>query len=209
MLFNKAQATLSERRFPEFVALASTQNASSGTTLVINKPTGTVQGDLMVAFMASNASASWSGDTGWTEVVDQAGTRPALRVAYKVAGASEGGSYTFTASVSEPHSGSILTYRYASYDGVSSLVTGADPLVVPSISPASKAILLAFGAISSASVTLGTPSGMTAVVTENDSTSPSYIICSQSVSPGSTGTRSISTGSTVNVAGVMLTIAPA
>lgn len=196
---------------PVFVASASTQNTSSGTTLVINKPTGTAEGDLMIAMMCvSGNNPTWTGDTGWTELADETTDNPSLRVAYKVAGESEGASYTFTANKSQTNAGSILTYRYAAYDTIAGAFTvGANPLVLTSISPSlSQSLLLAIGARSSGNITLGTPTSMTARVTDNGATSPSYIVCDQLVAKGPTGTRSMSTGSTASVAGIMLAIKP-
>lgn len=197
---------------PEFVASASTQTNTQVTTLTINKPTGTVEGDLMVAVMARDGASgqTWTGDTSWTEVADQTSATPSLRIAYKVAGASEGSSYTFTVSSSGTLSGAILTYRYAAYDTIAgAFTTGANPLVLTSISPTqSQSTLLACGARRAASITLGTPTSMTARVTDSDSTSPSYIVCDQNVAKGPSGTRSMSTGSTADVAGIMLSIKP-
>jgi hypothetical protein len=194
---------------PEFVASASTQNASTGTALTINKPTGTVEGDLMVAVMcASGGNATWTGASAWVETADYT-QRPDLRIAYKIAGASEPSSYTFTVSSSLTNSGTILTYRYAAYDTIGTFTAGTNPLILPSISPSeSQSILIATGARDAASVTLGTPTSMTARVTDNDGTAPSYIVCDQTVAKGPTGTRSMSTGSTSEVAGIMLSIKP-
>lgn len=195
---------------PEFVASASTSNSNGSSTLVISKPTGTAEGDLMVAVMASDGTVTWSGDTGWTELADQ-GSTPSLCVAYKIAGASEGPSYTFTSSNNTRKlSGSILTYRYAAYDVISSFVQDTNPLVIPSISPSqSQSILLATGARNTTSVTPTTPVGMTAVVTDSDANSPAYIICSQVTPKGSTGTRSINVSSNNGgTAGIMLAIKP-
>lgn len=194
---------------PEFVASASTQNTSNSNTLTINKPTGTVEGDLMVAVMADGSSSeSWTGDTGWTEVADQGTTKPSLRLAYKVAGASEGASYTFTHLRSASLSGCILTYRYAAYDTIGSFTTGTDPLILPGISPSeSQSILIAAGARFSPSITLGTPTSMTARA-KVEGAEPSYIVCDQTVAKGPTGTRSMSTGSTNNVSGIMLALKP-
>ena len=200
---------------PVFVASATGMNAGgggggSGQLLTINKPTGTVEGDLMIALMSAETNSTWTGDTGWTEVLDQ-GTNPSLRVAYKSATASEPSSYTFTNnSNTNGKSGAILTYRYAAYDVIAGAVTtNANPLVLASISPSlSQSVLIAFGARDGASITLGTPTSMTARVTDADSTSPSYIVCEQRVAKGPTGTRSMSTGSTTNVAGIMLAIKP-
>lgn len=196
---------------PEFIASASTSNAVNVSTLVINKPTGTVEGDLMVAAMACDSgSRTWTGDTGWTEAADQ-GVDPDLRIAYKVAGASEPSSYTFTPSGSQRLSGCILTYRYAAYDTIAgSFTTGADPLILTSINTSlSQSTLIAVGARSAASITLGTPAGMTARVTDADANDPSYIVCDQPVAKGPTGTRSMSTaGSSTGVSGIMLAIKP-
>ncbi len=195
---------------PTLIATAQTQNAATGATLVINTPTGTADGDLMVAVMAASGAVTWTGDTSWTEPADQ-GSSPSLRIAYKTAGASEPSSYTFTASTAlQRLSGCILTYRYAAYDTIAgAFTTGADPLILTSISPtASQSKLIAAGARAINSVTLGTPISMTAQVTDADGTTPSYIVCDQKVSSGSVGTRSMSTGSTTSVAGIMLAIKP-
>lgn len=198
---------------PEFIASASTQNTVVGN-LVIAKPTGTVEGDLMIAAMAADVGATWTGDTGWTEIAAQgsgASNGPGLRIAYKVAGASEGSSYTFVSSSTRAGiGGCILTYRYASYDTIAgAFTTAATPLVLTSISPsASQSILIAVGGRTSASITLGTPTSMTARVTDNDATAPSYIVLSQTVAKGPVGTRSMTTGATSGVSGIMLSIKP-
>jgi len=193
---------------PEFVGIASTNPADSSVTITINKPSGTLEGDLMVAVMASDSNTTWTGDTGWTEIFDQGGA-PWLRVAYKIAGASEGASYTFTASSNNILTGGIITYRYAAYDTVGSVVNGVDPLTLPSISPSqSQSILLAFGGRNAANVTVSTPTSMTARITDSNARAPSYRLCSQTVAKGPTGTRSMSTGSTTAVAGIMLAIKP-
>ncbi len=195
---------------PEFVASTNTQITTITSTLVINKPAGTIEGDLMIAAMAADAnSRTWTGDTGWTELVDQ-GVSPDLRLAYKVAGPSEPSSYTFTISGGQRISGCIVTYRYAAYDTIAgAFTTGGNPLLLTSLSPtASQSVLLAVGARAAASITLGTPTSMTARVTDNDGTAPSYVFCDQVVANGPTGTRSMSTGSATNVAGIMLSIKP-
>ena len=194
---------------PVFVASATTNPTSPASTLTINKPTGTLEGDLMVAVMCADGNITWTGDTGWTEVSEQGGA-PWLRIAYKVAGASEGASYTFTASSSgNTLSGGVVTYRYAAYDTIGSIVQGANPLVLASIPPSqSQSILLALGGRNEASVTMGTPTSMTARITDNNSRAPSYKLCSQTVAKGPTGTRSMSSGSSTAVAGIMLAIKP-
>jgi hypothetical protein len=105
---------------PTYIASAKTATNSTNT-LVISKPSGTIEGDLMVAFMTVRSERTWTGDTGWTEVVNRTSS-PATRVAYKIAGASEGSSYTFTISDSSANvNGTILTFRNAAYETASSI----------------------------------------------------------------------------------------
>lgn len=194
---------------PEFVAVANTQNTASGSSLVISKPTGTAQDDLMIAVMsAGGQSSTWTGDTGWTEVADN-GNSPDLRVAYKVAGASEGSSYTFTfGSSATTLAGSILTYRYGTYDTISSITFG-NPLVTSSINTAaSQSLLFLFATRAAASITLTLPASMTSRVLDNDITAPSYRVCDQVVANGATGQRSVTTGSATNTNGIVLSIKP-
>ncbi len=198
---------------PEFVAVSNTSNSTNGTTLVIAKPSlpnPVIEGDLMIAVMACDTNArTWTGDTGWTEVADQ-GADPDLRIAYKVAGATEPSSYTFTLSGSQKTTGCILAYRYAAYDTIAgSFTTAASPLLLSSVSPSlSQSILLAAGARSATSITLGTPTSMTARFTDADANDPSFIVCDQTVAKGPTGVRSMTTGSTTGVSGIMLAITP-
>ena len=197
---------------PTFVASASQQNTANSLSITINKPTGTIEGDLMIGVMSGDIASSrtWAATTGWTEIAAYTGTT-ALRVVYKVATASEPSNYTFSVTANAPLlSGSILTYRYAAYDTIAgSFTAGTDPMVFASISPSlSQARLIACGSRNSASITLGTPISMTARVTDNGANAPSYIVCDQQVAKGPTGTRSMSTGGTANVAGIMLAIKP-
>lgn len=197
---------------PAFVASESTQSTLASTSsVVVSKPTGTTEGDLMIMVGSCGSTRTWTGDTGWTEVADQ-GALPSVRIAYKVAGASEPSSYTFTISSATTNgmAASILTYRGAAYDTVGTFTTSTNPLVLPSISPSENfSLLIATGARAAASITLGTPTDMTARVTDSDATLPSYIVCDQLVIAGATGARSMSTGSTSGVSGIMLAIKPA
>lgn len=193
---------------PEYVASATTSQSASASTLTINKPTGTIEGDLLVSIVFSGANTTWTGDTGWTEVADL-GANPSQRVAYKTAGASEPSSYTFTAANGGPVGGTILTYRYAAYDVVGAFTEDTNPLVLPSISPTtSQSLLIASGGRNAASLTVGTPTSMTARVVENDANAPSYTIAEQKVAKGQTGTRSMSVGSTNNPSGILFAIKP-
>lgn len=213
MLANRLRMATAAADGIEFVAYATTINGSSGETLTINKPTGTVDGDLMIAVMncmSSSGTQTWTGDTGWTEIYDQA-SAPTLRIAYKVA-SSEGASYTFTNSYALAEcGGTILAYRGAAYDVIGSVVTatGTTPIVAPSIT-AVGGVLLGCFADRIAGVTFTTPSGM-ASVSSNSVVRPSFNVFSETIVAGATGTRTStpSGGAGSITGGILLAIKPA
>lgn len=202
---------------PSYVAAAQTHNGATNTnTLVISKPTGTQQYDLMIAVMAIGfASAlTWTGDTGWTEILDQ-NASPDLRIAYKVAGASEGSSYTFTCSSSVTAlTGCILTYRGADYDAIGTIGTAASGgnCTAGAVTASSdNSILLAAFAINAiGGITFPTPSGMSLVTEYTGANQGDWAIFSQAVNTGSSGTKSCDpSGASGAVSGVLLSIKPA
>lgn len=183
--------------------VAGSVNNSNSETLVIDKPTGVVSGDMLIAVVASQSNVTWTGDSGWTELADQ-GAAPSLRLARKTAGGSEPASYTFTASGGLKTSGAILAYRAGTFDAVGSFNT-ANPVVAPSITMSYAGILLAAYASENASVTFTTPGGMAALASYNV-TAPSFAVFDQEVGGGATGTRtSTPSGGTVQ-AGILIGI---
>ena len=190
---------------PEFVSVASTQNASSGYDLIINKPAGTIEGDLMFSIRVGDTISPWEVVAGWTVIL----LGGEVEIAYKVAGASEPSSYTWTCTRRRSFiSGSHLTYRYAAYDTIGAVDIGNDPMILPSISPSvDNSILIAVGKTRSEYTTLETPIGMTARVIDNDIDKPSYIVCDEQVDAGATGTRSMSTSGDFGH-GLLLSIKP-
>ena len=198
----------------EFVASAQAQNSGTVNTVVISKPTGVQQGDLLIALCITSNDRSWTGDTGWTEVVDQ-GVKPSLRVAYLVAGASEPSSYTFTISNNSSASGVIAAFRYAAYDTIGSIATGSASGVQTAsaitLSSASSAIL-AFFAHDGSSRTWSNPtSGLISTASDSDAASSSWALYRQlNLSSGSTGTRSATCSSSAgSFACILVGIKPA
>lgn len=202
------QVTNESQVAPVFVATASAQAAVTGTTVTINKPTGTADGDLMIAavFMPGPSSGTWTFPAGWTEIADQ-NSRPNLAIGYKIA-ASEGSNYSFVCSTSGGRPvGSMMTYRYASYDTISNFATGS-PVVTPSTSPTeSQSLLVAVIGRDTSNLTVPTPVSMNVRVTDNDSISPSYGIFDQVVAKGPAGGRISDTGG-ANSVGISLSIKP-
>jgi hypothetical protein len=83
-----------------FRAAASASVATGVTSFTVNKPTGTQENDVMIAAIAIRPStASITAPTGWTLVrrTNNSATNPLAQIIYrKVAGSSEGTSYTWT-----------------------------------------------------------------------------------------------------------------
>jgi hypothetical protein len=175
--------------YPTFVA-SSTATATSSTTLNINKPTGTLTNDILVAFLDSDSTTvTWTGPAGWTEVSDISG-----RVAYyRTVGTSEGSSYTFTASGVNTSSGVMVAYRYAAID-VAGVWSGSstNPAVASAITTTAKnTILLHCCASSTSAITISTPTGYTSIVSNETGSFPSYKVSyAQKASTGNTGTVS-------------------
>lgn len=84
---------------PGTVATAHT-NGSSVNSITIDKPSGVVSGDLMIAQVTrSNTNTITGVPSGWTLLrVDGSGAEPHQYLYYKIAGASEPSSYTWTYS---------------------------------------------------------------------------------------------------------------
>ena len=124
-------------------AISYINSASNGTTngssITVNKPTNTSDGDLMIAVgVIEDASRGINPPSGWTQIINnQLGTRAHRQyVWYKVA-SSEGASYNFTTSDStaDEFAVGIATFRYAtignysSQDNNSSTTTNTAPSI--------------------------------------------------------------------------------
>lgn len=95
----------------------STANTTSVTSVTINKPAGTVQNDLMIAFLSRDASGSnMPPPSGWTQLIqNDIGTTHRAEIFYKIAGASEPASYSFDLiDTNEGVVGTIVTVTGAS-----------------------------------------------------------------------------------------------
>lgn len=86
---------------------------ANSATVVVNKPTGVVSGDVMIALITSN-DGNITAATGWVKIGHTDGGNPDLFDAtwwYKVAGGSEGSTYTFTnAGGAAPMIGTVIAF---------------------------------------------------------------------------------------------------
>jgi len=195
----------------QFIAAAQTGNASASTNLIINKPAGTVQGDLMIAVVSrveTASSGNWTPPAGWTETADQ-GNAPGLSIAWKIAGASEGADYTFVHNASKLLAGAILTYRGGAYGVTGAFATATAPTAVsaPSITPTAVNALVLAAYAEAAAATWTTPSGFTNRVAL--STNGGISVSEKSnAAPTATGAISATPSGTGICAGILISINP-
>ncbi len=111
---------------PVFVATASS-SSQTGTSMTINKPTGTVDGDLMIAYF----SGAVTGNTmttlaGWT-AISQLNTNDQSHFFYKIA-SSEGSNYTWTHWNANNNViiGTITTFRNSNQTSPYEFITAYD-----------------------------------------------------------------------------------
>jgi hypothetical protein len=176
---------------------------SSSLTVVVNKPTPVKENDLMIAFMKETSTiGTWTGDTSWTELVDQ-GAAPNIRVAYKVAGASEGASYTFTYTYSGVLSVILVAFRGAAIDATGSLAT-VDPttVVMPSITVTANSSVLLANVSTMGGAVPTTPTGLVALYSGTSYPCLYY----QMVQSGATGDKSSTVGG--NSSGLLVSVKP-
>jgi hypothetical protein len=146
---------------------------SNGSSLTISKPAGTVAGDLLVAAVATdgNNTSSLAPPAGWNvvHVADQGG-KVTFGVWWKIAGASESTSYTFSWSNSEQAYGWIM--RFTGFDPSSPVnvtsndaAASATPLSPSVVTTVANALILRLGGFDEERVTVGDPglSGHTAI----------------------------------------------
>ena len=92
---------------------STTATGKSITALTITKPAGTVQGDVLLARITNrnNVAAVMTAPAGWTVLrSDQSASQIKSWVLYKVAGAAEPASYTFTIDLASYIAGSISAF---------------------------------------------------------------------------------------------------
>lgn len=187
---------------------ASTQLTSNSTTITINVPTNTANGDLMLAIInGGGGSINTVTCSGWTVAANLA-QRPIGSLLYRTA-SSEPANYTFTASNSRSLSGCIITVRNVNYSTISA-TSNTNQLVIPSItSTAANAYL--FGVIGRDAASLADPGivGMTYLFNDADATAPSWSVYYSRVPSGPTGVRFATYGTGTNVAAFSFLINPA
>lgn len=152
----------------------STQkNAGTGETCTVVKPTGTAEGDMLVAFVAYSADdpETFGTPVGWTLIQEGSDADgQGMASFYKIAGASEPADYTFTISTATNERMSACVIRITGarivdtsseqYNTVSATATGS------TITPTYSNDLILF-AVASGSLSAGAGVSAYAIATNN------------------------------------------
>lgn len=95
------------------VGSPTTYATTSATSIVLSKPTGVAEGDIMFALLSSyGATDPTSVPSGWTRIGHNVyGSTYLWDVFYKIAGASEGADYTWGWAGSVKRVGVAMAYR--------------------------------------------------------------------------------------------------
>ena len=172
---------------------ATSVTATSGTTLMVNKPSGVVAGSLLLAAVYVQASSipTITPPSGWTSLGTVSTGSQRAEVFYLVAGASEPTNYTFTSSLTIVAGTAVLegyTFTGTGVVGASafgSLAVGT-VVIAPTVTVALPNSLLYCAFFTG---TLGTGvTGMTPRA-EVENGSRDVAVFDQAVGAGATGTR--------------------
>lgn len=142
---------------------------TSGTTIVVDKPSSVVAGNLMLAHLRFMAGVITAIPTGWTTIDDPNSVDlPKSILAWKVATGSEPSSYTFTfSSATNNRRGVIIAFEgndlitpiNAQASSAQVSVVGATGIVIPQVTTTARDVLLITATAIFGSATQNTPSG--------------------------------------------------
>lgn len=139
-------------------ASASKVHIGGTDTLTINKPTGTLEGDMLIAILGINGTAATNyALSGWTSLANaNDGSNYGIKILWKIAGASEGASYGFTIAgiANNGMVGAIICVSSDEFGGAGNITVSTDVNVsattthtfTPGITPPSTNSLLIHGA---------------------------------------------------------------
>jgi hypothetical protein len=194
---NRAEAAIT------FRAATSVNTQTRVTSCTMSKPTGTSQGDVMIAAFQVDRVSSVTPQTGWNPLLRTDDTAHSMSVVsyYKVAGASEPASYTWTLA---PASG-WCTGGIQSYVGVSTSTpidvsggqsgTSNSPTTPSLTTTVDSDWLIGVWAVWNGNLTINLPTGMTSRI--NFTGASPHRQADQSLgTAGSTGTRVATTSQT-------------
>lgn len=190
---------------PTYVNVSAVAEVT-GTSLVLDKPTNTADGDIMVAFIYADAGVTVTPPSGWNEVLDSNTVSSTNAYAAHKTASSEGASYTFTLSSSANATGFIITYRNAVYDTVGAVNASTQ---AASITVSDYAVVLYFAADDNTALASASLAGWTERV--RSALSLNSVACYEQYDyAGATGTvTAITTTGTAKELSFLLSLKPA
>lgn len=187
-----------------FVAASSANNGTGATTLVINKPTGVAEGNVMVATVTAKETGAVTAPSGWTAIKNLTqGTALRQITYYKVATAGEGASYSWSLSTSRAASGGIVDYsgvnQTVPIDATASGMGESGNATAPSVTTsAANDLVLAiasFGAGTTVTAASGTTERFDVASASNNTTEAAdFAQASSGATTAKTVTPAVSTG---------------
>ena len=148
--------------FPQIAATNISTEASAATSHDISLPASISAGDLLIVFIATDGSNTFSWPEGWTELCESNILHVSMAVAYRAADGNEGATVVSTSTNSEKSS--HAAYRITGYDGVqevSAVATGQSTAPNPaSLTPSwgsADTLWIAVAAYDATSFTMGYP----------------------------------------------------
>ena len=119
-----------------YVRATSEVRVTGGTAISVNKPSGTVNGDIMVMFFATNGTGTITPPSGWTNRASLTNGNRKYHV-YTRTAASEGSNYSFSFTTTTFTSAIIYSVANATaYDSIqTATATAASTIDVPTITP--------------------------------------------------------------------------
>lgn len=152
------------------------QSSTSGYTVTGTVPSGTKNGDLMVAFVGNAGSNNYTVPAGWTTV---ANTTSSFCVAYRIAQAGDTSfTWTFNGTTAHYNMLYIVSFRNATWGSASNPATNTSTSnTLASI--AANSMLLAYWSKDASSVTFSVPTGMTQIAIDNSAFGSSSIVARQ------------------------------
>lgn len=198
----------SQKKAVSFIASSSGEGTSG--VLTLTTPTGTQEGDLLVAFgYSASAGSLWSVDGGgWTITNAATTTAPRLTAFYftHVSAAS----YVFRQNSASAATGvTLMSFRGGAADVFSSPTAAADPQVIPSVTATTNGSIQLVTAGANSNYPNSTPSGFTQIYLNNSGNQPDWgVYYKQSISAGATGTVSVDMTGSSSSSGMQFIVKP-
>lgn len=198
---------------PVLINFTEQEITSNVTSVTFNVPTGTVNGDLMVALLSagggSNDVGNWV-NANFTFAVKNT-TNPNIAVAYRVA-SGEGATVTFTTNNDCKMGGVLITYRNAQWGTTGTTAKGIGTAVTAnSINvPIYNSILIGAFAQATDSVTWTNNSDMTflAELDDDEYSHSWYFATSLITSSGATGNKTLTSNTNNEYQAVLCSVSP-